>query len=62
MLEIIKKDLKFEKKEISIKEAKNLFKDQPYKLELIEKLFEKKTTIYQTSYFIDLCKGPHIKS
>jgi len=37
MKELIKKDLKFVKKEISKKEAKKIFKDQLYKLELIKK-------------------------
>jgi len=67
MKELIKKDLKFEKKELEIKEAIELFKKlkQPYKLELIkdlEKEKNKKVTIYTVGDFIDLCKGPHIKS
>ena len=67
MKELIKKDLKFEKKELEIKKAIELFKKlkQPYKLELIkdlEKEKNKKVTIYTVGDFIDLCKGPHIKS
>lgn len=58
--EIIKKEVKFEKKIISIAETKKLFKNQAYKLELIKDL--EKITIYQCGSFIDLCKGPHIKS
>ena len=60
MKEIIKKDLKFEKKEISRVEAKKIFKNQPYKLEMMEDL--DKITIYTLGGFIDLCKGPHLKS
>jgi len=60
MREIIKRNLKFEKKEITKTEAKKLFKNQPYKLELIEEL--KKITTYKVGDFIDLCKGPHLKS
>ncbi len=60
MKELLKKDLKFEKKEISKAEAKKIFKNQPFKLELIKDL--KKITIYQTGNFIDLCQGPHLKS
>ena len=60
--ELIKQDIKFEKKVITKKEAKRIFKNQPYKLELIEELTEKKITIYETGKFVDLCKGPHVKS
>ncbi len=59
MKEIIRKDIKFKKKKISKKEAKKIFKTQPYKLELSE---TKSLSIYQTGDFIDLCKGPHVKS
>jgi len=62
MRELIKQDIKFEKKIISKDEAKKIFKAQPYKLELIEELPEKKVTVYQSGSFIDLCKGPHVKS
>ena len=65
MKEIIKKNLKFEKKEISKTQAEKIFKNQPYKLELIKKLKESGSPlifIYQVGNFIDLCKGPHLKS
>jgi threonyl-tRNA synthetase len=60
--EIIKKNVLFEKKVIAKTEAKKLFKNQPYKLELIAELPEKKVFIYQSDTFADLCKGPHVKS
>ena len=62
MKELIKKDILFVKKDISKEEAKELFKDQPYKLELIEEIPEKTVSIYTSGDFVDLCKGPHIKS
>jgi len=64
MRELIKQILRFEKKIISLNEAKKIFKNQPYKLELIEelKISKQPITIYQCGDFIDLCKGPHIKS
>ncbi len=62
MRELIKKDVKFNKKVVSKKEGKKIFKNQPYKLELIKGLPENKIIIYQCGDFIDLCKGPHIKS
>ncbi len=62
MRELIKRNIRFEKKLISKREAKKIFKDQPYKLELIEKIPEKNASIYKSGKFLDLCKGPHIKS
>ena len=62
MREIIKRSANFEKKLVSITKAKKIFQDQPYKLELIKELPEKKISIYQSGKFIDLCRGPHIKS
>jgi len=62
MRELIKKDLKFAKKNISKIEAKKLFKNQPYKLELIKDIKEKQISIYQSGDFTDLCSGPHIDS
>ncbi len=55
---LISQKLDFKKEEISKKEAEKLFKDQPYKLELLADL--EKPTIYRSDGFIDLCEGPHI--
>ncbi|MCD6097145.1 threonine--tRNA ligase [bacterium] len=71
MKELAEKNLKFEKKTLSIKQAENLFKklNQPYKLEILEELKKLKNgekspqvTIYKLGNFIDLCKGPHLRS
>ncbi len=62
MKELIRQNIEFKKKIISKKEAKKIFSKQPYKLELIDELPEKEITIYESGKFIDLCKGPHIKS
>ncbi len=65
MKQIIKKKLAFLKKEATIEEAAKIFKDQPYKLELIKELAKeghKKVSLYQTGDFIDLCAGPHVKN
>jgi threonyl-tRNA synthetase len=62
MKELIKQNLIFKKKNITKTEAKKIFKNQTYKLELIKDLPGKIVTIYQVGDFIDLCKGPHIKS
>jgi threonyl-tRNA synthetase len=62
MRELLKKWSAFEKKEISVKEAKELFASQPYKLELIDELDKagEKPTIYVSGDFTDLCAGPHV--
>lgn len=58
------KDIKFEREEISASEAKEMFKDEPYKIELIEELEKagEKISIYRSGDFVDLCAGPHIET
>ncbi len=62
MGKIIFQKQKFVKKNATKLVAKKLFKDQPYKLELIKELPGKTVSIYTNGGFTDLCKGPHIKS
>ncbi|OGD69111.1 threonine--tRNA ligase [Candidatus Campbellbacteria bacterium RIFCSPLOWO2_02_FULL_35_11] len=66
MKKLIQKNIVFEKEEISTNDAKKMFKDQPYKIELIEDLIKnegvKNVTIYLSDGFVDLCAGPHIES
>ena len=63
MQEIIASNLEFVCVEVSKKEAQELFKDQPYKLELINELEDGKITIYKLGdVFMDLCKGPHVEN
>jgi threonyl-tRNA synthetase len=62
MSEIIKANLPFTRKELTKEEAKKLFANQPYKLELIEDIADEKVGIYQQGKFVDLCRGPHISS
>jgi len=62
MKELIKKDTLFKKKIISKTEAKKIFKGQPYKLELVNEIKEKTLSVYESGKFVDLCRGPHIKS
>jgi threonyl-tRNA synthetase len=59
------KNEKFERREISIGEARKLFRGQEYKLELIEELHkagQKKASIYSSGSFTDLCRGPHLEN
>lgn len=60
MKDNIKKDIVFEKKNITKKQAQDIFKDQPFKLEILKELED--VSIYETKDFVDLCNGPHVKS
>jgi len=62
MKKIIAKDVSFERKDISKEEARKLFSQEKYKLELIDGLEGNIVSIYKMGDFIDLCKGPHIPS
>ncbi len=62
MKEIIASDTPFIHQEASKEEAKQIFASQPYKLELIEELPDEKVSLYQQGSFLDMCRGPHVKS
>ncbi len=62
MKQMIGQGIVFEKKEITKKQAEEIFKDQPYKLELIKEIPEDMVSIYSSAGFVDLCKGPHIET
>ncbi|MBN1285246.1 MAG: threonine--tRNA ligase [Anaerolineae bacterium] len=75
MQEIIQHDYPFEYREVSADEARQLYKDQPYKIELIdgleqggvdeygEKISEAVViSTYRHDGFEDLCRGPHVAS
>ena len=65
MQKIIAKDEPFLRQELAKPEAIELFKkmNEYYKVELIENLPNEKVSIYKTGEaFLDLCRGPHVKS
>ncbi len=75
MREIVHGNHPFIKKIISAEEARQIFKDQPYKLELIDGLEKGGTdehgnpltekpeiSIYIHDKFVDLCRGPHVEN
>jgi threonyl-tRNA synthetase len=75
MRQIIAGGHAFVKKVISADEARQFFKDQPYKLELIEGLeqggfdeygnpldVKPEISLYQSDSFTDLCRGPHVEN
>ena len=62
MNEIIKADLPFTRKEISNREAVDLFEKEGenYKVEIIKDLEEDQVSLYTQGGFTDLCRGPHL--
>jgi threonyl-tRNA synthetase len=57
------KNEEFVRKEVSREEALEIFKDNPYKVELIDGFPEGETiSTYQQGEFLDLCRGPHVAS
>ena len=64
MKKIISKDEKFVRKEVSKKQAPEMFKDNPYKLEIINELPENEIISVYTlgDDWCDLCRGPHVES
>ena len=53
----------FEKEVISREKALEMFKDQPFKIELIKDLpADEEISIYKSGEFTDLCRGPHVCS
>lgn len=63
MRKIINEGRTFERKEVSREEARKFFKDQKYKLELLDAIPEGETvTLYSQGKFTDLCRGPHVKT
>ena len=76
MKELVDADQPFERHEVSVEEARELFKDEPYKLEIIEKVTSGEAGVddagelsgdvvsyYRNSdTFLDMCTGPHVPS
>ena len=62
MREIVAADEPFAREEVTKEEARQLFADQPYKLELIDELPDEKVTVYRQGSFTDMCRGPHVAS
>jgi threonyl-tRNA synthetase len=75
MRQIIAGHYKFIRQVVSAEEARHIFRDQPYKLELIEGLEQggydeygnpldekPEISIYTSDTFTDLCRGPHVEN
>ncbi|WP_080146134.1 threonine--tRNA ligase [Marinilactibacillus piezotolerans] len=63
MMTIVKENLPIVRKELSREEALELFKDDPYKVELITDLPDQEViSVYEQGEFVDLCRGIHVPS
>ncbi|MDQ7112323.1 threonine--tRNA ligase [Staphylococcus simulans] len=63
MKQIVNENHKIERKVVSRNEAKDFFKDDPYKQELIDAIPEdENVTLYTQGEFTDLCRGVHVPS
>lgn len=63
MMEIVKENNSIVRKKVTKAEALELFKDDPYKVELIADFPEDETiTVYDQGDFLDLCRGVHVPS
>jgi threonyl-tRNA synthetase len=66
--EIIAADQPFERDELDVPAALQLFADQPFKTEIIKGVDESEgaggatVTVYRNRSFVDLCRGPHVPS
>jgi threonyl-tRNA synthetase len=62
MREVMKRNLPIKREEVSKAEAEELYRDNPYKWELVCGLEDGDITIYRQGAFFDLCRGPHVPS
>ncbi|MCY3976747.1 MAG: threonine--tRNA ligase [Chloroflexi bacterium] len=76
MKKILSQRHEFSRREVTAAEACEIFRDQPYKLELIDDLVKGRLddngapiaepadslTIYTQNKFTDLCRGPHVET
>jgi len=63
MDEVIEADQPFQRRVVSTDEARELFSDDPLKLERLEEFDEDEViTVYENGPFLDLCRGPHVPS
>ena len=64
MRDLIKSNGRFEQRIVDLAEAKEIFADQPYKMEWLNEYDAagEKLSIYTFRDFTDLCRGPHVES
>lgn len=57
---IIQAKLPIHRREVTKNEALELYKREPYKLEMIQELADGTISVYEQGEFADLCRGPHV--
>ena len=63
MAKVIDSDFSFERQRVTKEEARELFGDDPLKLERLEEFQDDEViTVYKDGPFLDLCRGPHVPS
>lgn len=71
MFEIVSDGQPFVREELALDDARKVFEDQPYKLEIIDGIGEEsaeqgvvgdRVSVYRNDGFVDLCRGPHVPS
>ncbi len=64
MKKLISGNIEFSGEEVTADEAREIFKDEPYKLELIDEFEseDKKLTVFKSGNFTDLCAGGHVEN
>ena len=63
MKKIVKENKLIKREELTKKEALEMFKNDPYKLDIINSLNDDEIiSAYRQGEFIDLCRGPHVES
>ena len=63
MAAVIEADHPFERQAVSRQEARDLFSDDPLKLERLGEIGDdEEITVYRDGPFLDLCRGPHVPS
>jgi threonyl-tRNA synthetase len=60
MKQIIKAKLPIRRREVSKAEALEMYRGEPYKLEMISDLADGTISVYEQGEFRDLCRGPHL--
>ena len=64
MRDLIKSNGRFEQRNVSLDEAKQIFANQPYKMEWLNEYDAagEALSVYTFRDFVDLCRGPHVES
>ncbi len=63
MAEVSEADHEFERRVVTSEEARELFADDPLKLERLDEFSDDEViTVYRDGPFLDLCRGPHLPS